>query len=267
MCAQSASRLLIAPRGQIDFAHQTRREAGLKGWRRRCGIRRQFDPDSLSVRGWQRAGALAVLFGAPGARGAQPELVRPTEPYAAVDVGRSRRPQDTLRPIAELLRLPIRQAVSSGDQRPLAARIFASPEDVLVCWRHRELPILARALLPRSAHVVPAHWDAARFDLVWVIKPDSLLIVPQRLLAGDARYRCCVTSLRVRVLTRHSIYLLSLKSHGIARSEGARAQRRRADRSPSGVVIRTTHSIRCGGMRRRSTTGINLKVVHLHPGR
>lgn len=165
----------------IRHAEKPDSKAGVVG----VAFEGNLDPDSLSVRGWQRAGALAVLFGAPGARGAQPELVRPTELYAAVDVGRSRRPQDTLRPIAELLGLPIRQAVSSGDQRPLAARIFASPEDVLVCWRHRELPILARALLPRSAHVVPAHWDAARFDLVWVIKPDSLLIVPQRLLAGD----------------------------------------------------------------------------------
>lgn len=165
----------------IRHAEEPDSKAGIVG----VAFEGNLDPDSLSARGWQRAGALAVLFGAPDGRGAQPELMRPTELYAAVDTGRSRRPADTLRPIADLLGLPIRQVASRGDQRPLAARIFASAGDVLVCWRHRELPILARALLPRSAHVVPTHWDAARFDLVWVIKSDSLLIVPQRLLAGD----------------------------------------------------------------------------------
>jgi hypothetical protein len=165
----------------IRHAEEPDSKAGIVG----VAFEGNLDPDSLSARGWQRAGALAVLFGTSDGRGAQPELVRPTELYAAADAGRSRRPEDTLRPIAELLGLPIRQAASSGDQRPLAARIFASAGDVLVCWRHRELPILARALLPRSAHVVPIHWDASRLDLVWVIKADSLLIVPQRLLAGD----------------------------------------------------------------------------------
>ena len=113
-------------------------------------------------------------------------LVQPTELVAAVDAGRSHRPHDTLRPLAELLGLPIREMPSSGDLRTAAARISAHPGNVLVCWRHRELPILARALLPRSAHRVPVQWDEGRFDLVWVIRSNDLTVVPQHLLAGDA---------------------------------------------------------------------------------
>jgi hypothetical protein len=143
------------------------------------------DPQTLSVRGWQRAGALAVLFGRPQAPGLHTLLAPPTELVAAVDAGRSNRPYDTLRPLAELLGLPIREMPSSGDMRPAAARISAVRGHVLVSWRHRELPILARALLPRSAHLVPLQWDKARFDLVWVIRANELTVVPQHLLAGD----------------------------------------------------------------------------------
>jgi hypothetical protein len=143
----------------------------------------QPDSESLSVRGWQRAGALTALFGAN--RPERTTLAPPATLCAAVDAGRSRRPYDTLRPLAERLALPIRDMASSGDMRSAAAKIWALPRPVLVCWRHRELPILARALLPRAAHRVPARWDEARFDLIWVIESDNLTVVPQNLLAGD----------------------------------------------------------------------------------
>jgi hypothetical protein len=144
----------------------------------------QPDGESLSVRGWQRAGALSALFGADSA--VRTTLARPATLCAAVDAGRSGRPYDTLRPLAERLALPIRDMASSGDMRTAAAKLWALPRPVLVCWRHRELPILARALLPRDAHRVPARWDEARFDLIWVIEPENLVVVPQSLLAGDA---------------------------------------------------------------------------------
>ncbi len=147
----------------------------------------QRDDESLSVRGWQRAGALAVLFGHGAALVGDPALGRPASLCAAVDAGRSARPSDTLRPLAERLALPIRPLASSGDMRGAAAQIRALPGPVLVCWRHRELPVLARALLPRAAYRVPARWDEGRFDQIWVIESEQLTVVPQRLLAGDAQ--------------------------------------------------------------------------------
>jgi hypothetical protein len=141
------------------------------------------DPNGLSVRGWQRAGALASWFGAPEASGL---AITPSALYAAADQGRSRRPYDTLRPLSQLLGLPIQTLSSDGDPAAVAAVIEAAQGDVLVCWRHRELPGLARALLPQVASAVPATWDERRFDLVWAILAGGLTIVPQRLLAGDA---------------------------------------------------------------------------------
>lgn len=113
-------------------------------------------------------------------------LAQPAELVAAVDAGRSHRPYDTLRPLAERLGMPIHGMPCSGDLRIAAARISAHPGNVLVCWRHQELPILARALLPRLAHRVPVQWDEGRFDLVWVIRSNDLTVMPQHLLAGDA---------------------------------------------------------------------------------
>jgi hypothetical protein len=139
------------------------------------------DPGGLSVRGWQRAGALAVRFGGP-LRSAF--FIPPTALYAAVDKGRSHRPRDTLLPLAELLGLPI-IGLSSDDANAAAARIKSRAGNPLVCWRHRELPALARALMGNQSTSVPNHWDERRFDLMWMLHEAGLTEVPQRLLAGD----------------------------------------------------------------------------------
>jgi hypothetical protein len=139
------------------------------------------DPTGLSVRGWQRAGALAVRFGGP-LRSAF--FIKPTALYAAVDRGRSPRPYDTLRPLSELLGLPITR-LPSGDAQAAATQIKAQAGNPLVCWRHQELPALARALLGDQGSSVPQHWDSTRFDLIWMVHEAGLTVVPQRLLAGD----------------------------------------------------------------------------------
>ncbi|MBW8894484.1 MAG: hypothetical protein JF617_21180 [Burkholderiales bacterium] len=58
---------------------------------------------------------------------------------------------------------------------------------VLVCWRHDELPGLARAILRDSG--VPGTWPDDRFDLTWSIRRNdegwTFLQLPQLLLAGD----------------------------------------------------------------------------------
>ena len=139
------------------------------------------DPTGLSVRGWQRAGALAVRFGGP-LRSAF--FIKPTALYAAVDRGRSLRPYDTLRPLSELLGLPITR-LPSTDAYAAAARIKAQAGNPLVCWRHREMPALARALLGDQNGAVPEVWDPERYDLIWMLHEAGLSVVPQRLLAGD----------------------------------------------------------------------------------
>ena len=143
------------------------------------------DTQGLSVRGWQRAGALAALFGGRCATARPGMLARPDVMFAAEDPGRSHRPHDTLLPLAELLELQIRPLPSNGDQGEAARQLLRCAGTVLVSWRHRELPPLARALLPEMPQQVPAVWDERRFDLFWVIASSRLIVVPQLLLAGD----------------------------------------------------------------------------------
>jgi hypothetical protein len=143
------------------------------------------DPQGLSVRGWQRAGALAALFGTVGQMDAP--LTRPAALYAAEDPGRSHRPRDTLQPLADRLQLPIQPLASNGDPAVVAAQLAAASGDLLVCWRHRELPSLASALLGPGADQAPTQWDEQCFDLIWVIRSGRLAVVPQCLLAGDAQ--------------------------------------------------------------------------------
>ena len=147
-----------------------------------CG---RTDPHGLSVRGWQRAGALAALFGGISTAPRHAMLTRPDVLFVAEDPGRSHRPRDTLRPLAELLGLKLHPLPADGDPAAVAGHLMATTGNVLVCWRHKELPGLARALLPGATHLVPAAWDEGRFDLVWVIASNRLTVVAQRLLAGD----------------------------------------------------------------------------------
>lgn len=145
------------------------------------------DAEALSVRGWQRAGALARLFAAcAGHRAALKPLAPPVAVFAATDAGKSRRPLCTVLPLARRLGLEVDTRFGSeGDIAPLLTAVLACPGPVLLCWRHQAMGAIAQALCGGAAR----RWDAARYDLVWVFerKGDAWQFSehPQRLLAGD----------------------------------------------------------------------------------
>jgi len=67
----------------------------------------EHDRHSLTVRGWTRAGALVGLF-APRHGEPKTSLARPAAIYAASHAGDgSRRPIQTVTPLAEWLELPV----------------------------------------------------------------------------------------------------------------------------------------------------------------
>jgi len=145
-------------------------------------------PEGLSPPGWQRAGALVRLLVplAPDAAW----LPRPTALWAARATGRhpSRRPLLTLLPLAAELRLAVDQSASADDPpESVAARLASLSGVTVVCWRHDDLPALARALCPQAD--VPALWPEDRFDVLWVVEGEGdgrhFRALPQRLLAGD----------------------------------------------------------------------------------
>lgn len=150
------------------------------------------DPHSLSVRGWQRAGAMAALL-AHAPQAAHESIVKPQRIIATgpSKKARSRREVDTATPIAERLGLRVIESHSHGQIPALVAEVLDDPTPALVVWHHGEIPQVALALGADPAQV-PAAWPDHRFDLLWVLVRTpagacgyDLDIVPQLLLAGD----------------------------------------------------------------------------------
>lgn len=154
------------------------------------GITRTGRPDkrSLTVDGWQRAGALIDLF-AP-ARGRPPAgLHRPAAVYGSAAVhGRSKRAIETVKPLADRLGVPVVDRYAPGDEAKLAAELSARPGASLVSWHHKSISKIIEHLGPVTP-APPAQWPEDRYDMVWTLTRDGdgwrFEQVPQLLLAGD----------------------------------------------------------------------------------
>jgi len=108
---------------------------------------------SLLPRGWQRSGALAVLFD-PTVGASQAGLRTPTAlyspSYADPDKTQNHRTYQTIQALSERLGVSIQSPVPEGQEPALAAAVLASGgEVVLICWEHQHIPALARPS-PRS---------------------------------------------------------------------------------------------------------------------
>ena len=152
----------------------------------------KLDPESLTTRGWQRAGALIGLFvPRPGDHGAR-ILSTPSHLFASAlgPHSQSRRPRETLQPLSDRLGLPINEQFVQDDLDDLVNAILACDGHVVVAWEHKRIPLIANRLIG-DASTVPQVWPDERYDLVWVVEPDpssgrlGLRQLPQLLLAGD----------------------------------------------------------------------------------
>jgi broad specificity phosphatase PhoE len=149
------------------------------------GVKRNgaIDKESLTVRGWQRAGALVHFFTS------EPEL-SPDVIFAAGigEQSASHRPKQTVMPIAEWLGIKIHDHHLKDDIEPLVDDVLGHDGVVLISWEHHRIPDVA-ALLPH-APAAPAKWPDERFDIVWVLDRDGarwkFSQLPQMLLAGDS---------------------------------------------------------------------------------
>jgi hypothetical protein len=149
------------------------------------------DRHALSVRGWQRAGAL-VRFFAPRERADTAEhIVTPRAIFASAQTleNPSARSRQTVAALADELGVTITSEHTKGDEAALAAAVLEQPGPVLVVWHHKQIPRLARAITGEEIDC-PPHWPAERFDLVWVLEQGAdgrwaLHQIPQRLLPND----------------------------------------------------------------------------------
>jgi hypothetical protein len=148
------------------------------------------DAESLTVRGWQRAGALAALFTTTVDTGLRYGLSVPRHLYACNPHRHSKRTRQTLTPLAKKLGIEINEDFSAGDEEELARHARARHGAVLICWRHHHLDELAHHIAGDHTSV-PHRWSEGRYDVVWVFDLDPATgeyvfrQVPQELLDGD----------------------------------------------------------------------------------
>jgi hypothetical protein len=150
------------------------------------------DAESLIVAGWQRAGALAVLFAPSHGALQNPALVTPEFLFASgiASHSSSQRPQETITPLAAKLGLTINTDALKGQEADVAKLAMTCGGFALIAWEHENIPLIANAILGDST-TAPQSWPGARFDLVWVFDLNRasgnyvFSQVPQQLLAGD----------------------------------------------------------------------------------
>jgi hypothetical protein len=151
------------------------------------------DDQSLTPQGWQRAGALAVLFDPFAGPLQSPELRTPQYLYAAGTGhhSHSMRPQETVTPLADRLGLSIDASFLKDDWQAMAAAALQQTDVVLICWEHKNIPSIAGQIPVVAGTSVPQQWPGDRFDMVWVFTLQrssgayAFAQVPQNLLAGD----------------------------------------------------------------------------------
>ena len=144
----------------------------------------------LTVRGWQRAGAL-VRFFAPMREPADHPVSRPRAIFAAADTKKSPslRSQLTVRPLAAALGISVDQRHAEGEEKKLARALIAAASPALVAWHHTHIADLVAAIAGDAC--CPQWWPDDRFDLVWLLDRDApdapwrFAQVAQQVLPGD----------------------------------------------------------------------------------
>jgi hypothetical protein len=151
------------------------------------------DKECLTVRGWQRAGALASFFAPPNGSWQITNIAKPHFLFASKPLrrGGSQRALQTLTPLAEKLGMRVNIKYPKEQMEEMLEQVFASSGVVLICWQHDYLPLIANHILGNNT-VVAQKWPEGRFDVVWVFDRDAksgiykFKEVPQCLLSGDS---------------------------------------------------------------------------------
>jgi hypothetical protein len=146
--------------------------------------------EELTVRGWQRAGALVRFFAPRDNHFVHPALAQPEILFAckAGPTAPSLRPQHSLVPLAELIQVEFNRDYFEGEEEALVQKALSAMDTVLIAWKHGNMHIIANLILGNKTSA-PQYWPFDRFDLVWVFDRHggswTFTQVPQLLLAGD----------------------------------------------------------------------------------
>jgi broad specificity phosphatase PhoE len=150
------------------------------------------DKESLTVRGWQRAGALAHLFAPSDGHFPHQSLARPQSLFASKPKRQngSMRSTETITPLAEKLATRINCNYTRTETDAMLREALACDGVVLICWQQEYLPEIANRILGDET-TAPQDWPEDRYDMIWVLDLDpesgryGFRQVPQLLLMGD----------------------------------------------------------------------------------
>jgi hypothetical protein len=134
-----------------------------------------LDPKSLTPAGWQRAGAWAEFF--KPSLGQSSGLPTPASVYASAPAKRaeiaagqggskSRRPLETVTPLAAKLDITVDLSFWKGKETQLAAAVASISGVVLICWQHEDIVAIAQAIAPHNASI-PYSWPGDRFNVIF----------------------------------------------------------------------------------------------------
>jgi len=153
------------------------------------------NPHSLTPRGWQRCGALGLLF-APGAGPVRAGLSRPDRllcPDYGADTP-AHRTYQTLLAVSACTGVAIESPYAENNEPDLARAVVNGHQGTaLICWEHKRIPRIAAALPVVAGAGVPTDWPE-RFDLIWSFTLSSgdgdpplyaFNIIPELVLDGD----------------------------------------------------------------------------------
>jgi len=151
------------------------------------------DPDDLSVRGWQRSGALIGFFAPPHGRFSHPALAVPDALFAEAPSGhiKSQRAKHTIDSLADGLGKHVNLKHTRGEEKALVEDVLATGGAVLIAWEHNSIVEIANRILGDDKSS-PQKWHDSRFDVVWVLDFQSppavwkFTQVAQMLLPGDS---------------------------------------------------------------------------------
>jgi hypothetical protein len=158
---------------------------------------------SLVVPGWQRAGALNAFFAPYKSATANSSIQKPDYIYAADHHGESKRPWETVTPLAAWLSYAEGSAqfnttyTIGGGEADLVASFFALSGVVLVCWEHDNImPNIMSAISETykisNYSAIPNPFPDV-FYLVWILDLEASgssytwSSVNQNLMAGDVQ--------------------------------------------------------------------------------
>jgi broad specificity phosphatase PhoE len=125
----------------------------------------KVSPNSLTIRGWQRAGALAgsLLCGRLTADDGV-DVIVPSYGHSE-----HHRPYETVNSLAVRLGNEPQPLCDAADVNTLHEYVVAADRTLLICWEHDALAKLADLLCPPSEHP----WPEGRFDVIWQFTPDG----------------------------------------------------------------------------------------------